>query len=113
MGCLGESFLLLVTFLAFRHLAQSLRYMSFVYTILHLPRKYGNPPVLHERTGTVVKQLVWFRVVRCPGVVMPLLCVCGSLGARTHTNQSNDDARRAKGRLSIRRRLSSDGRMRL
>ena len=31
---------------------------------------------LHERTGMVVKQLVWFRVVRCPGVVMPLLCVC-------------------------------------
>jgi hypothetical protein len=27
-----------VTFLAFRHLAQPLRYMSFVYAILHLPR---------------------------------------------------------------------------
>ena len=58
--------------------------MSFVYAILHLSENMGIPPVLHERTGTVVKQLVWFRVVRCPGVVMPLLCVCGSLGARTH-----------------------------
>jgi len=75
VGCLGESFLLLVTFLAFRHLAQPLRYMSFVYAILHLSENMGIPPVLHERTGTVVKQLVWVRIVICLEVVMSLLCV--------------------------------------